>query len=60
MKERWSLAQNSISLDDVFDYGVSLLADSESDCGSDEEKDLDNASRSEREQVRIPHSPVNM
>lgn len=50
VKERWSLARNSISLHDVLDYGVSLLADSESECGSDEERGCENENKTSNKQ----------
>lgn len=53
VKERWSLTRNDILLDEVYDYGVSLLADSESDCGSDEEKHSSITLSDKNEQVRF-------
>lgn len=52
MKYRWSLAENNILLDEVYDCGVALLVDSDSDCGSEE--DRDNGSGNDREQVCFP------
>ncbi|GJQ76002.1 putative S-phase kinase-associated protein [Trypoxylus dichotomus] len=56
VKERWSLARNSLSLHDVLDYGVSLLADSESEYGSDDEKDCNNGSRTNGTQMAVLQS----
>ncbi|KAI4462059.1 f-box/tpr repeat protein pof3 [Holotrichia oblita] len=59
VKERWSLARNSISLHDVLDYGVSLLADSESECGSDEEKGCENENKTNsKQQMAVLQSTI--